>query len=280
MREKSFLGLTAVGYHRVVYDEWGLADPSPAVVCVHGLTRNARDFDSLAPALAEDGRRVACPDVVGRGRSDWLRNADLYGYPQYVADMTALIARLDVESVDWVGTSMGGLIGMMIAAMPRSPIRRLVLNDVGPFVPKAALDRIAGYVGDPVFADMAELEAAMRVNSEGFGPLTDAQWQHLARHSARRRDDGTYGLAYDPEIARPLHETELTDVAVWPVWDAIRCPVLLLRGGRSDVLLAETAEEMTTRGPPTEVVLLPECGHAPMLMDDGQIAVVRDWLRG
>ncbi len=280
MREKDFLGVSAAGFHRVVYGEWGPISSASTVVCVHGLTRNGRDFDPLAAALAQQDKRIICPDVVGRGRSDWLHRADLYGYPQYVADMTTLIARLDVASVDWVGTSMGGMIGMMMAALPKSPIRRLVLNDVGPFISKAALERIAGYVGDPVFPDLASLEAAFRQNSEGFGPLSDAEWKLLTEYSVRQRPDGTYGMAYDPEIAKPLTEVELTDVALWPIWDAVKCPVLLLRGGRSDVLLAETVEEMRTRGPSMEVVEFPAYGHAPMLMDEAQISVVRDWLDG
>ena len=277
MQEKSFLGLSAVGFHRTVYYEWGSVDAPRTVVCVHGLTRNGRDFDHLAEALS-GASRVACPDIVGRGRSDWLPSPELYGYPQYLADMTALLARLDVESIDWVGTSMGGLIGMMIAAQPRSPIRRLVLSDVGPFVPKAALERIAGYVGtDPSLPDVAALEALLREVSAPFG-LTDEQWRHLATHSVRHKPDGSVGLAYDPAIAHPLKTQPIEDVALWPIWDAIRCPVLLLHGEESDVLLHETAEEMGQRGPKAKVVHVPGIGHAPMMMDDAQIALVRDWL--
>ncbi|HYD30306.1 MAG TPA: alpha/beta fold hydrolase, partial [Azospirillaceae bacterium] len=223
LRHRHFLGLSAAGFHRVAYTEWGATDAASTVVCAHGLARNGRDFDTLAQALAIGGRRVACPDVVGRGRSDWLADPDLYGYPQYLADMAVLIARLDVETVDWVGTSMGGLIGLFLAARPGAPIRRLVINDVGPFIPKAALARIGSYLGsDPAFDDLAGVEEYLRTIYKGFGALNDAQWRAMAEHSARRRPDGRLGLAYDPGIATPFTAQEPADVDLWAVWDAIR----------------------------------------------------------
>ena len=277
MLEKTYLGLSNAGFHRVVYNEWGAADAPRTVVCVHGLTRNGHDFDFLAQGLQPQAR-VVCPDVVGRGRSDWLPSHSLYGYPQYLSDLTALIARLEVDSIDWVGTSMGGLLGMMMAAAPRTPIRKLVMSDVGPFVPKPALERIAEYVGaDPSLPDVAAVEATLRETSESFG-LNDDQWRHLAKHSARRKPDGTYGLAYDPAIGYPLRNEPIEDVDVWAIWDAVRVPVLVLRGTESDILLAETAREMEQRGPKATVVELPGIGHAPMMMDDHQIGLVRDWL--
>jgi pimeloyl-ACP methyl ester carboxylesterase len=243
------------------------------------LTRNGRDFDVLARALAVDAR-VVCPDVAGRGRSTWLAAAADYRYPQYMADMTSLIARLDVAEVDWIGTSMGGLIGMMLAAQPDTPIRRLIINDIGPFLPKAALERIAGYVGlDPRFEDLPALEAYLRQVHAPFGPITDDQWRHLAQHSARRLDGGGFGLAYDPRIGDAFRsDKQLEDVDMWSVWDAVRCPVLVLRGAESDLLLADTAREMATRGPRARVVKIAGVGHAPALMTDDQIALVRDWL--
>ena len=168
------------GFHRLAYWEWPGPKGARTVLCVHGLTRNGRDFDALAEALSATCR-VVCPDVVGRGKSEWLSDPADYGYSTYLADMAALIARLDVEAIDWVGTSMGGLIGMMLAAQPGAPIRRLVINDVGPLIAKEGLERIASYVGrDPSFRDLAELEAALRVVAASFGPLSDAQWRHLA----------------------------------------------------------------------------------------------------
>jgi len=265
------------GFHRVVYTEWG--DPADAhvVLCVHGLTRTGRDFDFLAQALA-DRYRVLCPDVVGRGQSDWLANKSDYNYPQYLCDMTALIARSSAEHVDWVGTSMGGFIGMMLAAQPHSPIRRLVVNDVGPFLPRAALERMAQYVGKaPVFADVAAYERYLREVGAPFGPLSDAQWRHLAQYSSRRRDDGSIEVAYDPGIAHAF-SAEFKDVVLWPVWDAISCPTLILLGRQSDLLLAQTAQEMTERGPRAQLVQFEGIGHAPMLMADEHISVVLDFL--
>lgn len=274
-----FLGLGLGGFHHLAYVEWGADQGLPPVLCVHGLTRNGRDFDDLAQVLAGAGRRVVCPDVVGRGRSDRLANPALYGYPQYLGDATALIARLDEPVIDWVGTSMGGLIGMMLAAQPNTPIRRLVLNDVGPFIPKAALERIGSYVGlDPVFADIAALEAHLRRVHAPFGPLTDAQWAHLARHSARKRPDGTLGLAYDPGISAAFTGA-LNDVDLWALWGLIRCPILVIRGTESDLLTVETAERMAAR-PGTTLLTIPGCGHAPALMDPAQTGPIRDWLAG
>jgi len=278
MREGSYLGLSASGFHRLTYTDWGAADAERAVVCVHGLTRNGRDFDALAGSLAEAGRRVVCPDVVGRGRSDRLADASGYSYPQFLADANALIARLGVETVDWVGTSMGGLIGMMLAAQPKTPLRRLVINDVGPFVPKAALERIADYVGqDPLFPDMVAAESYLRQVHAPFGVLTDAQWQHLTRHSVRQDGAGGYRFRYDPGIAEAF-AGPLDDIDLWSLWDAIAIPVLVLRGAESDLLLADTAAEMARRGPKAQVVEIAGCGHAPALLDETQVSLVKDWL--
>jgi len=260
------------------YADWGGPGAARTVICVHGLTRNARDFDHLATVLAQD-MRVICPDVIGRGLSDRLQDPAHYALPTYVAHMLQLIRELELETVDWIGTSMGGLIGMGVAATEGSPIRRLVLNDVGPFLPKAALESINGYVGrDPRFADLAELEAYLRRIHAGFGPLTDAQWRHMATHSAREHPDGGLGLSYDQRLATAMREGPIHDIDLWPVWDAIRCPVLVIRGANSDLLLPETAREMTERGPRAKLVELPGIGHAPALMADDQIALVRDWL--
>ncbi len=283
LREGALLGLSAVGFHRLSYSDWrpdGDRAPDPVpVICVHGLTRNRHDFDDLAVALAARGRRVVCPDVVGRGDSDWLGDAAHYGYPQYLADAAALIARVDAPAVDWVGTSMGGLIGMFLAARANTPIRRLVLNDVGPFLPQAALERIAAYVGtDPSFASIEAVETFMRVTYAPFGPLSDAQWRAMAEAGVRRLPDGCYGLAYDPAIAVPLTAAPLTDIDLWAVWDAVGGPVLVLRGVRSDILLAETAREMTGRGPKAELIEVAEAGHAPALITPREIDAIAAFL--
>ncbi len=260
------------------YADWGTAGPARTVVCVHGLTRNGHDFDHLARVLAAD-RRVLCPDVVGRGLSDPLSNPEDYALPTYIGHMVQLLQKLALDEVDWVGTSMGGLIGMGLAAMPESPIRRLVLNDVGPFLPKAALEYINSYLGlDLRFPSLEALEAHLRDIHAGFGPLTDAEWRHLAEHSAARREDGRFGLNYDQRLAQPMTRGPIENLEIWPVWDQIRCPVLVLRGTESDLLLAETAAEMTRRGPKAEVIEIDGTGHAPALMAKDQIAIVRGWL--
>jgi len=279
MREKSYLGLSMHGFHQVAYTEWGAPGEGQVLICVHGLTRTGRCFDFLAQAL-EDRYRVACPDMPGRGKSHWFPNPALYRPPAYLADLNVLIARMDTAEVDWVGTSMGGILGMMLAAQPNTPIRKLVVNDVGPFIDKAALARIGGYIGlDPTFRSLEALEAYLREVHAPFGPLTDAQWRHLAIHSARRDEPAeVWRLHYDPALAKPFREDSAEDVDLWAVWEAITCPVLIIRGADSDILLHETAEEMLTRGPGAELVELPGIGHAPALMDPAQIAVIRDWL--
>jgi pimeloyl-ACP methyl ester carboxylesterase len=277
MREHTLLNLGPHGFHRTRYYEWGDSHNPRVLICVHGLTRNGRDFDVLASALAPYFR-VLCPDVVGRGQSDWLTHKQDYGYPQYLADMAALIARAGVETVDWVGTSMGGLIGMMLAGQVSSPLRKLVINDVGPLVPKAALERLAAYVGKaPPARSIEAFEAYLREVFAPFGALTDEQWRHMAVTSARHNDDGTITPAYDPAIADAFGGP-LQDIVLWPVWDAVRCPTLVLRGAQSDLLLHETAVEMTRRGPKAKLKELDGCGHAPALMSKEQIEVVRDFL--
>jgi pimeloyl-ACP methyl ester carboxylesterase len=277
VRELSLPCLGLHGFHRVTYYEWGAPDNDRVLICVHGLTRNGRDFDTLAQALSKD-YRVLCPDVPGRGKSPWLPHKEDYSYPVYCADMATLIARSGAQTVDWIGTSMGGLIGMLLAAQPDSPIRKLVMNDVGPLIPKASLERLASYVGKPTSYDSFEaFEQYIRTISASFGPLTDPQWRHLAQTTSRRGDDGRWSTNYDPAIATPF-KGSITDVVLWPFWDQVRAPTLLLRGTDSDLLLAETAREMTTRGPKAKLVEFSGIGHAPMLMAEDQIAAIREFL--
>jgi pimeloyl-ACP methyl ester carboxylesterase len=265
------------GSYGLSYAEWGRADAARTVVCVHGLTRNGRDFDHLA-AVLQNRARVICPDMVGRGLSDPLGDPEYYALPTYVAHMLQMIDKLDLREVDWVGTSMGGLIGMGVAASG-APIRRLVLNDIGPFIPKTALERINMYLGLSLsFASLEALEAHLREIHAGFGALSDAEWRHLAEHSASRREDGTFRLSYDQRLGEPMKRGPIEDVDLWPVWEQIRCPVLVLRGVQSDLLLAQIAAEMTRRGPRAEVVEIDGTGHAPALMAKDQIEIVRDWL--
>ena len=209
-RLASYLGLSLGGFHRLAYWEWGPQDAERTVVCVHGLTRQGRDFDILARTFARRGWRVVCPDLVGRGRSGWLAQPAGYTLLQYGADMNALLARLDVEEVDWIGNSLGGLVGMMLAAQPGSPIRRLVINDIGPFIPGTALRRLGVYLNAPPprFADLAEAERYIRTTLAPFGALSDDQWRHLAEHSVR--PDGERRLPAPP---RPRHRRGLPPLA-------------------------------------------------------------------
>lgn len=287
-REGAVLGLGPSGFHRMVYSDWPgpVAAAVPPAVCVHGLTLNGRSFDRLAPVLAER-RRVVCPDIVGRGRSDRLPDPAGYAIPQYAGDMAALLSRLGVPDtvpqVDWIGTSMGGLMGLVLAAQPQSPIRRLVLNDIGPFVPASALAGIAAYVGAPQrFADLDAAASALARQYPGFGPLAATDWYFLAERLTEEcpADSEPAGRrpAYDPAIAIPFREAAGADLDLWPLWDRIACPVLVLRGAASDVLPAGVAAGMAGRGPGAKVVELPGVGHAPALLDPMQIACIRDWL--
>ena len=282
MRQHTVQCLSPAGFHDMAYVEWGDAANPRVLVCVHGLSRCSRDFDFLAQAMAAD-YRVVCPDVVGRGRSDWLRNKSLYAVPQYCSDMTTLLAKVGAETVDWVGTSMGGLIGMAMASQPETPIRRLVLNDVGPVIAGASLERIGTYLGTaPRFDGIEQAEAFVRFVSASFGNFDDAQWRHLTVHVTRVAADGKVEFAYDPGIAQAFREVQAVsggkDIELWPAYDGIACPTLLLRGATSDLLTHEAALEMGLRGPRARLVEVPGVGHAPMLMDSGQVAPVREFL--
>jgi pimeloyl-ACP methyl ester carboxylesterase len=277
IREGAVRCLDPHGFHWMRYAEWGDAANPRVLVCVHGLTRNGRDFDHLAASLA-DAYRVVCPDVAGRGRSDWLRDPADYNYPVYCGDMATLVASLHAETVDWVGTSMGGIIGMILAGLPGSPVRKLVMNDVGCHIPKAAIARIGEYVGaEPVFDSIEQLEAAIRATSP-FGDLTDEQWRHLAVHAAKH-EEGHWRLRYDPGIGHNFHAAPPTDIDLRGYWSAVTGPVLVIRGEQSDLLLAETLAEMMRR-PHTESLVVPRTGHCPMLMDAEQVAAVRRFLLG
>jgi pimeloyl-ACP methyl ester carboxylesterase len=267
------------GLHRLAYYERGEPGSERVLLCVHGLTRCARDFDALAEAMS-DRYRVVCPDVAGRGDSDWLADPMLYQLPQYVADMVTLIARLDVERVHWVGTSMGALIGMALATLPDTPVTKLVVNDAGPVLGKAALERIAAYVGAaPVFPSFEAAEQYVRAVSAPFGPHSDAEWRFLTEVVVRKNADGSFRMHYDPKLAEPFRANmPEKDLELWPLWDAIRCPALVLRGELSDVLSRETCAAMAARGPKAKVVEIPGVGHAPTLLHADQIGIVREFL--
>lgn len=278
MRTRSVMALDPLGFHRVVYHEWGSADNDRVLVCMHGLARNSRDFDELALALSRD-YRVICPDMPGRGESDWLPQGVNYDIPRYMSDMATLLARLDVDQVDWVGTSMGGIIGICLAALPNSPIRSMVLNDIGCFIGKESLQRIAQYVGEHHFSSLAELEQYMRTTYTAYRHLTDSQWQHLVRHGHREISEGDYGMHYDPRLAEGTQEAQHQDIDLEPVWKLVDCPQMLIWGDQSDVLTAETVDKMQSMRPDLDLYRIPGIAHAPSLMEPEQIVAIQQWLR-
>ena len=275
--------LDAHGLHTMAYWQWGDPHHPHVVVCVHGLSRQGRDFDALAAQLSEHCR-VVCPDVVGRGQSDWLTDPAAYAVPTYVADMVTLLARLQAQTVDWVGTSMGGLIGLGVCALRHSPVRRLVLNDVGPALNPTALERIGQYLGVPrSFAHLDEAADYLWSISQGFGPHTREQWLELSRHQIRQNPDGRWIAHYDPAIAQPFRSIQpaqwsLAEQMLWAAYDGLHQDVLLLRGQESDLLTSQTAQAMTQRGPQARLVEFSQVGHAPMLVQPEQREVVVDFL--
>ena len=278
-RRRSVQCASPAGLHRMAYREWGDPRNRDVLVCVHGLTRSSRDFDELARTLSPQFR-IVCPDVAGRGDSDRLADPKLYTWAQYVADMVTLIARLDIEAVNWLGTSMGGFVGMALAALPGSPVMKLVLNDAAPVIGRVALERIGTYVGKaPTFASLDEAEKYVRSISAPFGPHTDTQWRFLADTWVRRHEDGSFRPHYDTRIAEAYRATMPDkDLELWHIYDAVRCPTLLVRGEHSDVVSRHTAAEMARRGPKAKVAEIRGVGHAPTLLQPEQIAVVRDFL--
>ena len=281
------------GGHRMAYWQWGNPEAGHVIVCVHGLSRQGRDFDVLAQALVArsgDDLRVVCPDVVGRGKSDWLKDPMSYQIPNYAADMLALLAQVKPTILDWVGTSMGGLIGMVIGGQPGLPlpvpVRRLVLNDVGPTIQWQALQRIGQYLGNaPRFASLEQAAQAMWVISTSFGPHTPEQWLALSQHMVKPMTDEKGGVAmhYDPAIALPFRtvtpeSAAQGEAALWQVFDNIKAKTLLLRGANSDLLSHETAQAMTERGPKAALMEFEGVGHAPTLIAPDQVQAVADFL--
>jgi pimeloyl-ACP methyl ester carboxylesterase len=281
-RLESVQCLDSRGLHRMAFWEWGDAANPRVLVCVHGLSRQGRDFDTLARDLAAE-YRVVCPDVVGRGRSDRLADPMGYAIPTYLADMVTLVARLNVPQLDWVGTSMGGLIGMALASLPGAPVRRLVLNDIGPNIDAVGLQRIGQYLGEPAhWRTLDEAADALWAVSTGFGPHTREQWLQLTRPQLVPDGDG-FKSHYDPAIALPVRAitpeiAAASQQMLWQGWDRIRCPTLLLRGAESDLLSPQTALAMTQRGPKAQLHEFAGVGHAPMLVQPDQRAVVRQFL--
>lgn len=286
-RIKSVQCLSPTGLHRMAYKEWGDPTNPNVLVCVHGVTRISDDFDHLARSLC-DRYRVVCPDVVGRGRSGRLLDPQHYQVPQYVSDMVTLLARVlpdgDAQQVDWLGTSMGGLIGLGLASLPGNPIRKLVLNDIGPSLNLAALLRIGEYMGQAVrFASFDEAARYIREISLPFGPHTDDEWNKIAADVLRQDGNGQWIRHYDIALAVPFKAAtpeviQHSEAALWMAYDAVKCPTLLLRGAESDLLSAPVAQAMTQRGPKAKLVELPGVGHAPTFVHQDQIDIVKDFL--
>ena len=286
---KSVQCSSPAGLHRVAYKEWGDPQNPKVLVCVHGVTRVGDDFDHLARALC-DRYRVVCPDIVGRGRSERLRDPSHYVIPQYVADMVTLIARVtapgDAREVHWLGTSMGGLIGMVLASLEGTPISRMLVNDIGPVLDQGAMQRIGEYIGQDIRFPSFEAGAQyVKAVSMSFGPHTEEEWFKLSSDVLRQEPDGQWVRHYDLGLAQPFkaitpERAAGEEAQLWAAWDAIRCPTLLVRGQQSDLLSRETAAEMTARGPKPRLVEIPGVGHAPTFIQESQIALAREFFTG
>jgi pimeloyl-ACP methyl ester carboxylesterase len=265
--------------HRLAYYEWGARENPRVLLCVHGLTRNAMDFAVIAGSLCQEWRVIAV-DMPGRGKSDWLVNPDDYTYSTYLRDLGALLDHLAIAGVDWLGTSMGGIIGMMMAGFSPGRVRRLVLNDVGSWIPAQGLRRILSYAGKQMqFASRTEAEAALRANCAPFGIRDEANWQRLFASGFMEESDGSVRLSYDPAIGASLAaKPEVNDIDLGSAWEAVHCPTLILRGADSDILTRETAEKMCGARPGVTLVEFPGVGHAPSLMEPDQITAVERWL--
>lgn len=296
MRQNFILGASTEGYHRVAYTEWGkLNSDSSAVICVHGLTRNGRDFDALANYLSTQGQHVFCPDIVGRGASEWLKDPHLYTFERYIADMNLLIARTCASKIDWIGTSMGGIIGIMMASMPNTPIRSLILNDVGPQVPINGLWRIAKYSAqNPEFLSFEKAKEYYKELYAEFGISTEEQWDFFTKHSIRERSPGVFVANYDPRLHEAkfkLHsmkelfhsphkalEGVLFDIDLWSYWEGIKCPVLVIRGQNSELLLPQHIKRMQRSHSKVDVYEIANTGHAPALLESEHHEKIASWL--
>jgi len=281
-RKGSIPCLSLSGFHRMAYTDWGRADASTTVICVHGLTRQGRDFDYLATSLAAEGYRVICPDLVGRGQSGWMPHALNYVFPQYCADIGSLLAMVGSAKVYWVGSSLGGLIGLVLASMPDSPIMKLVVNDIGPEVPVSAAARIGLRIaGLPTtFASLDEAERFHRRAFADWGELTDAQWRHVTTHAVSKGPDGhSYVSRMDPKIAVAYQWLFYYQMTLWNNWQRIRKPILAVHGEHSDFVPPHLLHAMKRAAPQMQSYRVASTGHMPMLMSAGEIGAIRGFLR-
>ncbi len=273
-----YWGLSPQGFHKLAYVEWGDKDNPNVLICTHALARNSRDFDYLARELQKT-YRIICPDLVGRGKSDYVGNALVYNFPQYMSDMVALLARTGVEKVHWLGTSLGGIIGMMLAAQPLSPIKSLILNDVGMIVPSQALHRIGTYArNDHGFSSFEEARSYFQTVLSPIGVLESEKWDHITKYGTLASKGDSLRLAYDPAIGENFINHPTPTLHLETYWQSIQCPILVLHGEHSDFLPPDIITKMLYLQPQAKVTTLSECGHAPSLMDASQIRLVEGWL--
>lgn len=295
MQSDYFFGSSEEGFHKVNYYLWGSRQKNEVpVICVHGMTRNGSDFDTLADHLASQGKQIYCPDIVGRGNSDWLQDAKNYSFEQYASDMVNMIARTGANEIDWVGTSMGGIIGMIIAAMPNSPIRRLIINDIGPQIPAKAIRRLSRYAGkDPIFHSIDEAIKYYKIGYSTFGDLSEEQWKRITLSSIRQTDNGFIskvdpGIKHVPSkgkfifnlITHPYKTLQgpVFDINLWYLWDAIKCPTYLIYGEKSDLVTPAILTKMRASKSNMQVMAISNVGHAPVLESDEQIEQINNWL--
>ncbi|MBY0500967.1 MAG: alpha/beta hydrolase [Alphaproteobacteria bacterium] len=271
-------GLSPLGFHKVAYVEWGKKTHGPVLICAHGLTRNSRDFDYLCKAIKHN-YQIVCPDLVGRGESDYTGSNLTYNFAQYLADMVTLLARIDSQEVHWLGTSLGGIIGMMLAAQPNSPIKSLILNDVGMIIPSIALQRLGTYArNDDSFATFEDAKNYFKTALSGFNIIDSKIWDHITKYGTKQDEKGGLSLTYDAVIGEIFRNEETPSLHFETYWQSIRCPVLILRGEASDMLLPEIIKKMMYFRPNTKVITIPQCGHAPSLMTIEQIQIIENWL--
>ncbi|MGH1415757.1 MAG: alpha/beta fold hydrolase [Pelagimonas sp.] len=271
--------ISPVGFHEIAYREFGRYPAKNNVLCVHGLTRNSHDFDYLASQLSAEGNRVVCADLVGRGQSDWLSDPQHYQLLQYNSDIVTLAAERGLAHFDWIGTSLGGLMGISLAGLENSPIKRLIVNDIGPKVPYSALSRVTLYAGTiHQFSNLDDVEAHLRETLTPFGPMTDDNWHRMAVTSAIETDVG-FELRHDPNILQNFRRYFMfMHFSLWNYWERITCPVLVLRGTQSDFLTETLANEMLHRLPHAELIEFEGVGHTPTLNADWQIDPILRWL--
>ncbi|AIL65750.1 Alpha/beta hydrolase [Rickettsiales bacterium Ac37b] len=279
VRAKEFYVQGKDARHKMAYMEWG-SENKEVVICVHGLTRNSRDFDYLAQELSKT-YRVICPDIIGRGKSDWLEDHNLYNYDTYVSDMKQFLQYLNIPEINWIGTSMGGLIGIILSASDdKKVIKNMVLNDIGPFIPEKSLQRIAKYISiNPKFSSLAQAERYIRDILSPFGIKKDEDWKYITMHSILEDSNGNIILAYDPAISKVFSQADaLKDIDLWNLWDKVCANILVLRGTLSDVLEQKTAEYMVKNKDSALLVEFQDIGHAPALMSSEQISIIKNWL--